>query len=64
MLTLHIGKTRNGALFVTAETTSPAPPYTLPQVTREEWRFDVGESVSEVFAKVGERVANMLERQT
>lgn len=63
MIHLSINRSRTGSLFVIAETTSPGANYTMPPVTRSRVNFPADWSVSECFEKLGEWVANELERR-
>ncbi len=53
----------DGTRSVIIETTRAGAQYTPPPVVRTRLDFDVGDSVSEIFAQLGEWVANELERQ-
>lgn len=63
MIQLTIGRSRTGSILVTAERTLPGDPYALPPVERHEFRYEAGESVSEVFAEVGKLVAGWMARE-
>ena len=61
MLTIDLIKTRTGTLSAVIQTTSRGAPYEIPPVHREVIDFGIEDSVSEVFRRLGERVAGLLE---